>query len=329
MWFEALTGFSEVSPEQVRENLSHQAGMITSAINGRSFACGDLQTPTLNELRTSVSLLTFKPGPIRVREIVGNVQNLHTETLNAGALFQVASQFNLLEMVSPSVVPEDGVGIYQRDPTQGPACAIAAGAGTIFRNYFVEVEGEIGQTSTRQINCLQNIGARLGNHSESLWTMKNGYALATKPGLDSIRNTLQEMDEQEIDQLRGELKIGQHFGVEVTLPNAGHLVSQAYCSALPVAYSQHSADLWEPFARLILEAAYEATLCAAMLNANATGNRTVLLTLLGGGAFGNRINWILDALQRAIRLFQHSALDIVVVSYGRSNPEIQQFLVSQ
>jgi hypothetical protein len=36
-------------------------------------------------------------------------------------------------MVSPRVTPEDGVGIYDLDRTQGPACAVAAGAGTIYR----------------------------------------------------------------------------------------------------------------------------------------------------------------------------------------------------
>ena len=137
------------------------------------------------------------------------------------------------------------------------------------------------------------------------------------------------MDEQERDQLRADLKIGQHCGVEVTLANAGHLVSQAYCSALPVAYSHYPEDLWEPFARLVLEAAYEATLCAAVVNANTTGNRTVLLTLLGGGAFGNRIGWILDALDRAISLFEQAALDVAIVSYGRSDADVQQFLKSR
>ena len=60
---------------------------------------------------------------------------------NAGALFQVASQLNLLEMTGPEVTPEDGVTIYQDDRTQGPACAIAAGAATIYRNYFAPVGG--------------------------------------------------------------------------------------------------------------------------------------------------------------------------------------------
>ena len=90
------------------------------------------------------------------------MQKLHRNPANAGAVFQVASQFNLLEMVDPSVTPEQGVGIYERDRTQGPACAIAAGAGTIYRNYFVPVGGAIGQSAANQIDGLREIGAALG-----------------------------------------------------------------------------------------------------------------------------------------------------------------------
>ena len=65
---------------------------------------------------------------------------MHADPELDGALFQVASQFNLLEMTGPSATPEDGVTRYSADHTQGPACAIAAGAATIYRNYFAPVE---------------------------------------------------------------------------------------------------------------------------------------------------------------------------------------------
>ena len=77
---------------------------------------------------------------------------MHQAPECAGALIQVASQFNVLEMTGPSVSPEEGVTIYVHDRTQGPARAIAAGAATIYRNYFVPVASDIGQTSTRQID---------------------------------------------------------------------------------------------------------------------------------------------------------------------------------
>jgi hypothetical protein len=77
-------------------------------------------------------------------------------------------------------------------------------------------------------------------------------------------------------------------------------------------------------ARLTLEAAYEATLTAAVVNAYANGNRLVYLTLLGGGAFGNPTAWIIDAIERALRLTMREDLDVAIVSYGGSNPEIQR-----
>ena len=48
---------------------------------------------------------------IAVREVVADVQALHADAANAGTLFQVASQFNLLEMTSPDLTPEQGYAI--------------------------------------------------------------------------------------------------------------------------------------------------------------------------------------------------------------------------
>ena len=72
-------------------------------------------------------------GPLTFEEIFGNVSTLHADKELAGSLFQVASQFNVLEMVSPDVGPEEGVTCYQHDRTQGPACAMACPAATVFR----------------------------------------------------------------------------------------------------------------------------------------------------------------------------------------------------
>lgn len=60
---------------------------------------------------------------LSVREVVGDVQDLPDEWVNASALFQVASQFNPLEIPGPSRTLEDGVGTYQQDYTQGLARA--------------------------------------------------------------------------------------------------------------------------------------------------------------------------------------------------------------
>ncbi|KJH69670.1 hypothetical protein [Aliterella atlantica] len=327
-WFETLTGFSEESPEQVRKNIIVDGKVLKSHINGRALIYGQLEIPSLVELRERVHFSGHGRGKLSVREVVANVQSLHTDESNADSLFQVVSQFNLLEMVSPSVTPESGVGIYERDRTQGPACAIAAGAGTIYRNYFAIVNGQIGQSATNQIDCLADIGAALGNSQNRLWEMKNGYALPSNSGLLEISNRLRASSESELDRLRQLLRIGIQWDTQVTLGNCKHTISQAYCSALPVAYCNYSANLWTEFARLVLEASYEATICTAILNSLRNGNNRVFLTLLGGGAFGNKIDWIIAGIQRALNLYKHFDLDVAIVSYGSSKQSIQQ-LVNQ
>jgi hypothetical protein len=324
-WFEELTGFYELSPDHVRKNIVVVGKTLKSLANGKTMTSGLLETPSLGDLRGCIGPEPGNGSKLSVREVVADVQNLHTIP-NAGALFQAASQFNLLEMVSPNKTPELGVGIYEADFTQGPACAIAAGAGTIYRNYFASVNGQVGQSRNNQIDCLADLGAALGNTECRLWEMQNGYAMATREGLVEITKRLRTASNDERDVLRKMLRIGIQWDTQVTLNNSDQLVSQAYCSALPVAYSNHSPELWEAFARLVLEASYEATLCAAILNSQRTGNNRVYLTLLGGGAFGNETHWIMDAIARALRLHKDWNLDVAVVSYGRSNKSVLQLI---
>ena len=323
MWFEKLTDFTEKSPEQVRENLEITGDKLISKVNGKVFLYGKLEIPSLEELREQIDLSRKYDSKIKVAEIVGDIQQFHQEKSNNGALIQVASQFNLLEMASPNRIPEDGVGIYEYDHTQGPACAIACGAGTIYRNYFVPVNGQIGQTASRQIDCLKDLGTALGNEKNRYWRMVNGYALATREGLKAISQHIQSLSEKGYEDLKGKLRIGIQQNTEVALNNNGNKVTQAYCSALPVAYSDIESTLWTDFAQLIMEGTYEATFFAALKNYERTGNNKVFLTLVGGGAFGNKEEWIFSALAKAVKKFSDTPLDVKIVSYRSSNPRIR------
>lgn len=326
MWFEKLVGFKEVSWNNVRENLFVDGPNLVSKIDGRSFKYGSLEVPTLGELKNKCSGLNSVEGKINVREIVGDIQELHCSESNENALFQAASQFNLLEMVGPEVTPERGVDGYERDYTQGPACAIACGAGTIYRNYFAPVNGEEGQTKLNQIDCLELIGESLNNEELQLWKMRNGYALVCQEGLLNINAQLSKLSEIEREELKGRLKIGLQWNTEVTLSESKHTVSQAYCSALPVAYSHLDSFYWESFALVILEATYEATLYAALLNYEKTGCNKVYLTLVGGGAFGNEFAWIFESLEKTIKKFENTALDVIIVSYSGSNSRVSKLI---
>jgi hypothetical protein len=155
--------------------------------------------------------------------------------------------------------------------------------------------------------------------------MRNGYALCTHAGLRAIDDLTAKADEAWLDDLRGKLAIGLHRDVEVTGAGAqrGRTVSQAFCSALPVSYSSVPQSNWEIFARLILEAAYEATMLATVERAAAGGSNTVLLTRLGGGVFGNADAWIDDAIVRSLNIVEHAGLDVRLVSYGNVDASMQ------
>ncbi len=270
-WFDKLMGFSERSYEQTKAKMCVEVAegqnMLKSLETGRSFGCGELELISLETLRARVAALGPPPSSgqkLRLSCEVGDVRRMHPSF--PGALFQVASQFNLLEMVGPGVTPEDGVSGekeekkkkcvfsysfvspgYAGDPTQGPACAIACGAGTIYRNYFAPVNGQIGQTSNNQLDGSEALGnlmaQKMGLESRhQLWRMRNGYLMPSRETLAQIDTFLNGLDENAMDELRKSLAIGLHWNVEITDGREDRrkplFVSQAYCSALPVRFGE-------------------------------------------------------------------------------------------
>ena len=67
-------------------------------------------------------------------------------------------------------------------------------------------------------------------------------------------------------------------------------------------------------------------LLAAIANARRSGSNIVLLTRLGGGAFGNDDEWIDAAIRRALRMVIESDLDVRLVSYGQPSGEMLQLV---
>ena len=155
----------------------------------------------------------------------------------------------------------------------------------------------------------------LDNNTNKYFQVTNGYTFSDIPSLERLSTRLQSCSEK--DELRDLIKIGLHEDTEVTFasrfvpPSAraategNHnivTVTQAYCSALSCTYSGIDNRHWQSFARLVLEANYEATLWAAVARSREAqvGSSDVYLTLLGGGVFGNELHWIGDAIGRAL-----------------------------
>ena len=318
-WFERITGFRELDYDATRSKLKAEQSRLHSLVNGQSYGIGNLELVSLQTLRARAQSGGGLPGRLTVDVVKGDVRELHQAPEYAGALFQVASQFNLLEMAGPGVTPEQGVTRYRCDPTQGPACAIAAGAATIYRNYFAPVGDDFGQTAQRQLNGLAQMGEALasatGLPDAALWRMQNGYAFCTQSALRTIAKHVEALAPEATDALAGTLCVGLHQDVEVTDADGPTrpIVSQIFCSALPVNYSNVPPIEWKIFASLVLQAAYEATLWAGVVNAQRGASNVVLLTRLGGGAFGNDDEWIDLAMRRALDVVADFGLRVKIV----------------
>ena len=128
-WFGDLTGLPDDRMETVQAGIADPGdGWLIVRATGRRLRAGVLHLPSLAELRAATGDFGGT-RPLPMADLRGDVLDLHCDPALAGAVFQVASQFNLLEMVGPEVTPEAGMAGYWADRTQGPACAMACGAG--------------------------------------------------------------------------------------------------------------------------------------------------------------------------------------------------------
>jgi hypothetical protein len=93
-----------------------------------------------------------------------------------------------------------------------------------------------------------------------------------------------------------------------------------------VAYTRVPSAQWKPFASLVLEAAYEATMLAAVLNKRRGASNAVLLYPLGRWRLWNEDDWIFSAIRRALRMMPGSDLDVRLVSYGAPSRAIRQIV---
>jgi hypothetical protein len=251
---------------------------------------------------------------------------LHSDPEYAGACFQAASQFNCLEFAKKDVTPEMGVAKWVADLTQGPACAISCGAGTIVRTYFANEGGTQPQRAGNQINTLDDVIEDLtekAGAASSLVDVRNGYTDSDKKRLTLLADTVNGLSPEDRKSVMNLLKVGVQIDTQVTckktasseayfwhmVPN-GQLVTQVYASALAVNYACCDPDAWGPLARLVLEAAYKATIYAAILHAQTRPK--VVLTALGGGVFGNKDEWIADAMVGALLTFDPVGIDFVI-----------------
>jgi len=299
-WFQNLFGFEEsaaltskcLKSNFIITNAADDAILLESKINSRKFNCGKFSTPSLRSIRSNIPKSgNFKSTVVDnfrySHDVIGDALPMHSQY--GGAVFQVASQFNCLEFTTFHQTPECGVDIYQYDHTQGPACAMACGAGTVFRNYFAPVflpgqssPLQYGQSIEHQINNLDQLELAVENHKHNYWYVQNGYTFSKDAEhLCAFNKMLSSKTQNEVLDLMGDIKVGLHEDVGVTFATRyvpltettssekmkDIRVTQVYSSALSCSYSGVNNEHWAPLAELVLNATYEATVLIALLHA--------------------------------------------------------------
>eukprot|EP01062_Namystynia_karyoxenos_P002214 TRINITY_DN10784_c0_g1_i1.p1 TRINITY_DN10784_c0_g1~~TRINITY_DN10784_c0_g1_i1.p1 ORF type:complete len:405 (+),score=123.40 TRINITY_DN10784_c0_g1_i1:97-1311(+) len=351
-WFDHLAGFSEFADGEldlstVHSSLELCSGVLRSAAHDRAYEAGQFEVARCGELRERVLRMLARPGSAVRRGAVtllhkaGDAMAEHADPANSGACFQVASQANCLESASRWHGPASGLTPIIGDFTQGPACALACGAGTISRRYLIDMpSGAQGQSVEDQLNLFGPLEHELGNDAEKFFTVHNGYATAAgetpeqqAESLRRMRAAVQAGGADLAQRLRDSVCVGIQRRSEVVfagraefglIPYTGEkqLVTQVLCSA--VSFQDIPADhreLWGCVAREVLAGGYEATLWAAA----AEGIDRVQLTLVGGGAFANKREWIVDAISRACAALSEAGvqMQVTLLHYRAVDPAVR------
>jgi len=332
MGVKRLIGFSDTQAgyAQAKQILAFDGRFITSTSNGKRFDIGEFEFLTLAELRSRFKTYQSERDLPEFGKnnrvyhntpLMENVQEYMRNPEYNCALFQVASQFNLLEMGTPQMTPEDGVDVYWHDNTQGPACATATIGATLFRNYFVEHNGCEGQTADLQINGLGDVLSRLGLHDGESYLYENGYVRLSKEDMVACSKKIKRLSEEERFELMGELSVGIHWGCQVNNAEAGmnQRLSLILCSGVPLGrYARPGVNLddAEALGQLVQDGMQEATILAGALNQIKFGESKVVLTKLGNGVFGNPLHWVVSARNRALDLVPCS-LDVLQFHFSR------------
>jgi hypothetical protein len=291
------------------------AGYATLASAGHSWHAGRFETVSIGELRERMRRPTSRPTTPRLRlwvfdgaSPVTDIGSLQAAN-SARTLFQVASQFNCLESPGPYVTR---VAHYFNDSTQGPRASISAFPATLLRHYRAPgPDGErfVQTTDARQIDLLADACGPGAS--------RNGYF--TGEGVADTQALVTAL-EKRFEAIR----IGVHDEAQVVL---GHdwdgavedsehrRIAQVFTSTVAGGGygGQHNlrGELFEATCRPLLRAAYLGTLLAT---AN-LGRTRVVLTLIGGGVFGNPIMLIWDAILWAfeeVKPFLAQDLDVIV-----------------
>jgi hypothetical protein len=297
-------------------------GFATLRVGEHTWHAGRFETPSIAELRQRARRAGGAGGSLRLWVLDGASPATDVGGLQAtaapGSLFQAASQFNCLESPGPYVTP---VMQYFRDRTQGPRASISAFSGTLLRHYSApRGDGQrFVQTDADHLDLLAGV------FGPDVARVQSGYLMA-----HNVRDPV-ALIAALTDRFES-IRVGVHEGVQVILgydfegsvtDSENRRISQVFTSTVAgggYGGAGLGGAVFEGACRQLLRAAYLGTLLAAAT----LGQRVAVLTLIGGGVFGNPIPLIWDAIcWAAAETEPLLSRDLDVIVNGRNlGPEV-------
>lgn len=280
--------------------------------DGRTvWRAGKFSTPSIKDLRDSLPPKSARSAtiPITVVDGIDIGKEQARLTSEQRAMVQVASNFNCLEVPSRDCTPDYGglVTNLATDSTQGPAASFGVPAASLLRAHFAfhdlrarSEPSTWGQTASHQVELLGHVREYFGPCVNGKVTLRGDEKCVG--GGDGIA------------EVADRIKVGLHADAEVVFDRGpGHsgaaaltvlpagarpLVDQVLSASVnlhsPGELPQQPGQL-DQLVKAALRAAYQGAYLAAI----ARNRKLLMLTLIGGGVFGNSLDGILDAIAQA------------------------------
>lgn len=292
-------------------------GLIQNLSTGKVYKAGKLVLPTLASLRERTKVCaSATPGTLSVLCGVNDLSKvdvgyLQAQPENRNAVFQVASNFNgleLLNMYDDRAMTE--VGHYIHDRTQGPFASISAAPGLLMRHYYPFCHPDLPVSKWRQ----QYDGPQIQLLENTPFKVVNGYISLNSDDLGKpfTEDSIKVCSHREIQVTFGAVRGSEHALVE----DPNQTVDQVFTATADLMgtnrhlFAQSSGEV-ETLVKRLLLAAYEGTLRSAL----DAGRSRVYLTLIGGGVFANPPRWIVDTILSQVPLIVDSGLTVLVNTY--------------
>lgn len=352
--FELVTGVQERDYRRalIGQDVEGQF-WIKNTVTNRTWCAGRFIDPSIGELRAMVQegpvaepkrkkkrkekegarvpgrfnvVVGYSFAPAALRQL--DVAALQANPENNGAVFQVASRFECLEGAGEDLTS------YTENGAQGELAAISVMPGTIVRRYVLP-----------DINLLRDLdhpaftlhGRGVVKHLSFQGIRAQDLAVAAAFDTNLVRVGVHNSDVS-FGLVDKRLALGRGHGTHELCKEVQEIIS-IYTSAVDMhvarGLGRAETRLAETIARRMLISSYEGTILAAAVYGKQKNQgaprQQLFLTLMGCGVFGNRLEWVAEAIEHCMPDIEALGLDVTLVVFNGNDPRVEnmpEFLAS-